>query len=303
VAVIAPASPFPSRELDAGAAELRALGFDPVYDDSVYARRGYVAGTADVRAAAFMRAWESPDIAAIVAARGGYGSVQILPRLDVSAIAKHAKAFIGYSDNTSILNWLTLQCGIVSFHGPMIDRRLSRGVEGYDRDTFVRCLCRAEPVGDITHPQLEVLIGGEASGMLIGGTLTQLVGSFGTPYAFDPPPGSVLFIDEVGERPFRIDRMLMQLRLSGILGRAAALVFGELPGCDEPGGEPTARSMLADVLADFRGPVLVGLPSGHSVGPTMTLPFGVHARVLAGERPRLVIEEAAVTAGANGSES
>jgi muramoyltetrapeptide carboxypeptidase len=303
VAVIAPASPFASGELEPGAAELRALGFDPVYDETVYARHGYVAGTAEVRAAAFMRAWESPDIAAIVAARGGYGSVQILPLLDPAAVARHAKPFIGYSDNTSILTWLTLQCGIVSFHGPMIERRLSRGEEGYDRDTFIRCVCRPEPAGDIAHSQLEVLVGGEATGLLIGGTLTQLVGSLGTPYAFDPPQGCVLFIDEVGERPFRIDRMLMQLRLSGILGRASALVFGELPGCDEPGGNPTARAMLANVLEDFRGPVLVGLPSGHTTGPTMTLPFGVRARVLAGERPRLVIEEAAVTAGANGSGS
>ena len=130
--------------------------------------------------------------------------------------------------------------------------------------------------------------------MLIGGTLTQLVASLGTPYAFDPPPGHVLFLDEVGERPFRIDRMLTQLRLSGILARASALVFGELPRCDEPGGNPAIRSIVADLVADFPGPVLFGLPSGHTTGPTLTLPFGVRARVVAGLRPILVIEEAAV---------
>jgi muramoyltetrapeptide carboxypeptidase len=230
-----------------------------------------------------------------VAARGGYGSVQILPLLDRATIGSHGKAFIGYSDNTSILSWLTLQCGIVSFHGPMIEGRLARGEAGYDRDTFARCLCRTEPPGEITHPRLEVIAPGEASGMLLGGTLTQLTASLGTPYSFDPPSAFVLFLDEVAERPFRLDRMLTQLRLSGILGRASAVVFGELPRCDEPDGNPTARSTIAAVLANFRGPVLFGLPSGHTTGPTLTLPFGVRATVIADRQPRLVIEEAAVS--------
>ena len=295
VAVVAPASPFKRDEFDAGIAEIRALGFEPVYEDSVFARQGYVAGAPDVRAAAFLRAWEDPAVAALVAARGGYGSVQMLPLLDRGTIGRHAKAFIGYSDNTSILSWLTLQCGIVSFHGPMVEGRLARGEGGYDRDTFERCLCRTEAPFEITHSRLEVVAPGEASGMLLGGTLTQLTASLGTPYAFDPPPGFVLFVDEVGERPFRLDRMLTQLRLSGILGRASAVVFGELPGCDEPDSDLTARSTIADVMSGFRGPVLFGLPSGHTAGATLTLPFGVRATVIADHQPRLVVEEAAVS--------
>jgi muramoyltetrapeptide carboxypeptidase len=295
VAVIAPASPFNRDEFEAGIAEIRALGFEPVYDDSVFARHGYVAGTPDVRASAFVRAWEDPSIAALVAARGGYGSVQMLPLLDRQVISRNAKAFIGYSDNTSILSWLTLQCGIVSFHGPMIDRRLARGAAGYDRDTFTRCLCASEPAGEIVHPQVSVLAPGEADGMLLGGTLTQLMASLGTPFAFAPPDGYVLFLDEVGERPFRIDRLLMQLRLSGLLGRASAVIFGEMPRCDEPDGNPTVRDVIAEVMAGFHGPVLFGLPSGHTDGPTLTLPFGVRARVIADARPRLIVEEAAVS--------
>ncbi len=130
-----------------------------------------------------MRAWEDPSIAALVAARGGYGSVQMLPLLDRQVISRNAKAFIGYSDNTSILSWLTLQCGIVSFHGPMIEGRFARGAAGYDRDTFTRCLCAAEPAGEIAHPQVSVIAPGEAGGMLLGGTLTQLMASLGTPFA------------------------------------------------------------------------------------------------------------------------
>ena len=108
VAVVSPASPFKREEFEAGLVELRTLGFEPVFEESVFARQGYVSGAADIRAAAFTRAWADPEIAALVAVRGGYGSVQLLPLLDRDAIAHHPKAFIGYSDNTSLLSWLTL---------------------------------------------------------------------------------------------------------------------------------------------------------------------------------------------------
>jgi muramoyltetrapeptide carboxypeptidase len=295
VAIVAPASPFDRSEFDAGVAELRSLGFEPVYDESVFERNGYVAGSADTRARAFQKAWDDASIAGLVAARGGYGSVQLLPLIDSGALGRRSKAFIGYSDNTSILMWLTLGLGLVSFHGPMIEGRLAKGDAGYDRDTFMRCLCRAEPAGQIAHPQIDVLKTGEAAGMLVGGTLTQITASLGTPYAFDPPRGCVLFFDEVGERPYRIDRMITQLRLSGILGRASALVFGELPKCDEPGGSPAIRTVVASLTREFPGPVLFGLPSGHTSGATLTLPFGVRTRVLTSPAPMLVVEEAAVS--------
>jgi len=130
--------------------------------------------------------------------------------------------------------------------------------------------------------------------MLTGGTLTQLTGSLGTPFAFDPPDGCVLFLDEVGERPYRLDRLFTQLRLSGVLARVSALVFGELPECDEPDGKITARQVIGELVNGFPGPVLYGLPSGHTSGATLTLPFGVRARVITGARPALVIEESAV---------
>jgi muramoyltetrapeptide carboxypeptidase len=294
VAIVAPASPFARDEFDRGLIELQSLGFEPVYDESVFDRQAYVAGSPETRARAITRAWEDPSIAALLAARGGYGSVQVLPLLDPAAIARHDKAFIGYSDNTSILTWLTLQLGLVSFHGPMLEGRLAKGDDGYDRESFLRCLCRAEPVGVVTHTQLESLKKGEAEGMLIGGTLTQLTASLGTPFAFAPPPGCLLFIDEVSERPYRIDRMLTQLRLAGILDRAGGLVFGELPSCDEPGGDPAARAVVANLTRDFPGPVLFGLPSGHTSGATLTLPFGIRARIVTTPGPSLVIEEAAV---------
>jgi muramoyltetrapeptide carboxypeptidase len=295
VAIVAPASAFNHDEFEAGVAELRQLGFEPVYDERVFERRRYVAGTPEVRASAWADAWNDETIRALIAVRGGYGSVHLLPLLGGLPLSGGPKVFMGYSDNTSILTWLTLQLGIVSFHGPMLEGRFARGPAGYDRDTFFRVVCQPSPAGEIVHPGLEALKHGEAAGMLIGGTLTQLLASLGTPYAFDPPAGHVLFIDEVGERPYRIDRMLTQLRLSGVMARASALVFGELPRCDEPGGDPAIRAVIADLVADFPGPVLFGLPSGHATGATLTLPFGVAARVVTSPSPALIIEEAAVS--------
>jgi muramoyltetrapeptide carboxypeptidase len=299
IAVVAPASSFARDEFDRGVEEIRRLGFAPVYDDSVFARAQYVAGPAAARAAAIRAAWSDPSIGAVIAARGGYGSAQLLPLLDVEEARRTRKAFVGYSDVTALLTFLTVRCGIVAFHGPMLDRCLSRGREGYDERSFLQALTVAEPLGEVTAPGLETVRPGEASGRLFGGTLTQLVASLGTPFAFEPPPGCVLFLEEVRERPYRLDRMVTQLAQAGVLARAAAVVVGELPECDEPPRElrpsgPTGRAVMADLLRDFGGPVLIGFPSGHTSGPLVTLPLGVSCRVVGGARPRLVIEEAAV---------
>lgn len=295
LAVLAPASAFERAEFDDGIAELRRLGFEPVFDDTVFARRVYVAGDGASRAAAFLRAWRDRSIAGVIAARGGYGSVHLLPWLTRDDIRATPKPFIGYSDLTSVLTHLTINCELVSFHGPMLAGRLSRQEAGYDRRSFVNCLTKAEPLGELRPPRLEVIKSGTADGPLYGGTLTQLAASLGTPYAFRPPDRHVLFLDEVNERPYRLDRMLTQLQLSGVLAAASAVVFGELPKCDEPGGDPTARDTVADLMRDFPGPVLFGFPSGHTAGPAMTLPLGVRARVVANANPHIVIEEAAVT--------
>ncbi|HEV3058049.1 MAG TPA: LD-carboxypeptidase [Vicinamibacterales bacterium] len=307
LAVVAPASAFKREEFDRGVDEIRRLGFEPVYDDSVFARERYVAGSPEVRAAAISRAWNDPAIAGLIGVRGGYGSVQVLPLLDPEEARRARKPFVGYSDLTSVLTFLTNTCSLTAFHGPMLAGRLGRGpgnkVEnvdnvgsagGYDRRSFLSALTCREPMGELTAPALETLRAGEAGGLLLGGTITQLLASLGTPFAFSPPPGCVLFLDEVGERPYRLDRMVTQLRQSGILARAAAVVIGELPNCDEPSGNPTARAVMGDLFADFPGPVLIGFPSGHTTGPAMTLPLGVRCRVVGGAVPALVIEEAAV---------
>lgn len=295
VAVVAPASPFPRDEFDKGVTELQRLGFEAVFEESVFAQHGgYLSGDGSARAKAFLDAWRDPSVRALIAVRGGYGSVHLLPYLEQHDLRETPKAFIGYSDLTSLLTYLTTGCGIVSFHGPMLDRRLGRGIDAYDHASFMGALTSTEPLGELTAPALETFCKGEAAGPLLGGTLAQLVASLGTPYAFNPPKGHVLFLEDVAERPYRLDRMLTQLRLAGIVDSASALVLGEFVDCNEPKGEPSARAVLSDLLKEFNGPVVYGFPSGHTTGRLVTLPLGVRARVVADGRPRVIIEEAGV---------
>jgi muramoyltetrapeptide carboxypeptidase len=293
VALVAPASPFKREDLDAGVAELTRLGFEAVYDERVFEQTRFVAGAAETRAALIAQAWRDPAIRALIAIRGGYGSAQLLPLIDVALLRERAKIFVGYSDITALL-CEHLRQGIICFHGAMVERRLARGEEGYDRRSFVAALTEARPVGELAPPGLEVINAGEAHGMLVGGTLTQLVSLLGTPWAYTPPEGCVLFIEDVAERPYRIDRMLTQLAHAGVTGRASAVVFGEFPDCGEPNDEILARHVLESFAERFAGPVLAGFPSGHTSGATWTLPFGVEARVVTHPRAALIIEEAAV---------
>lgn len=295
VAIVSPASPFSREELDRGLAELRQLGVEPVYEESIFEKGLFTSGPAETRAAAFRRAWADPAIAALIAVRGGYGSVQLLPLFDTWRPQETPKLFIAYSDNTSLLSWLTCQCGIAALHGPMLERRLAHGETGYDRLSLLALMQGRGEGLELEPAGLTVVRKGEASGRLFGGTITQLVGSLGTPYAFDPPAGSVLFLEDVNERPYRLHRMLTQLRQSGILRGAAALVFGEMRGCEDEREAPSVHDVVQSIAADFGGPVLFGFPSGHTSGPCWTLPLGVRVRVRAVPRPALVVEESPVS--------
>ena len=295
VGLVAPASPFARSDFDAGLLELKRLGWIPVYDERIFEREAIVAGSAALRAAALRDYLEREDVDAVLAVRGGYGSAETLPLLDAAAIRRRRTALIGYSDVTSLHTFFTCHAGLVSVHGPMIEGRLAKGEAAYDRSSLMASVSR-EPVGRLAPEELEILNPGEANGPLFGGTLTQLTASFGTPYQFDPPKGHVLLLDEVSERPYRIRRMLNQMTQAGIFDRASAVVFGQLPRCDEPGGAVTAGGVIADYLQGFPGPVVLGFPTGHSTSPLITLPLGVRVQVIARGTPALVVDEAAAAA-------
>ena len=294
IAIVSPASPFAREELDRGIAELRRLGYEPVYEESIFEKAMFTSGSAAIRAAAFRRAWEDPKVAALLAVRGGYGSAQLLPVFDAWTPQQAPKLFIGYSDNTSLLSWLTTSCGVTALHGPMLERRLARGEGAYDATSLLGLMQGHGKGLELAPDSLSVIQPGEASGTLFGGTMTQLIGSLGTPFAFDPPAGCILFLEDVNERPYRIDRMLLQLRQSGILGRARALVFGEMRGCGDTGGGPAVQDVIRAAAEDLAGPVLMGFPSGHTTGPCWTLPLGVRVRVRTAPRASLLVEESPV---------
>ena len=293
IAVVSPASAFVRDELDRGVAELRRLGYEPEYDDSIFETALFTSGSAETRASAFMRAWSDPDIAALIAVRGGYGSVQLLPIFDSWAPQQTPKLFIGYSDNTSLLSWLTCQCGVTALHGPMLERRLARGEQGYDSKSFLQLMQGRGQGLQLSPDGLTVVRSGEAAGMLFGGTITQLAASLGTRFAFNPPGDCILFLEDVNERPYRIDRMLTQLQQSGILARARGLVFGEMRGCGA-GETPSVVDVVRVLARDFNGPVLMGFPSGHTRGPCWTLPLGVRVHVQTAPAS-VIVEESPVS--------
>jgi muramoyltetrapeptide carboxypeptidase len=292
IALVAPASGFKAADLDAGATELRRLGFEPAHSPDVFARQWFEAGPPEHRARMLHDAWCDPSIAAIVTIRGGYGSQQLLPLLQPAVMRQARKMLIGYSDITTLLCW-SLMHGVVSLHGPMVEGRLSAGPTAYDEQTFLRAVTEAEPLGLLPATDLEVFVQGEASGTVVGGTLTQLTTLLGTPWALALPPGAILLLEDVSERPYRIHRMLTHLAQSGTLARAGALVFGEFRGCDEPGGPPAIRDVLREFTRGFPGPVLFGLPFGHVTGRSLSIPIGVRGRVTTAPAG-LTIEEAAV---------
>lgn len=296
IALVAPASPLGSDHVEAGAAELRRLGFEPVVHVSGEPCSGYVAGPAAERAAQFTAALRTDRIAAILAVRGGFGSAELLPYLSTDLVRRAGKLLIGYSDITALLTFFTLHAGVVSVHGPMVDRRLAAGSEAYDDEGFLRLIGDASPFGDVDMTGVRALQAGLVSGPLVGGTLTQLVSLLGTPHAFTPPPGAILFIDEVNERPYRLDRMLLHLRQAGALSEVRGIVFNELPGCAEPGGGPDAEYAVRRALAGLAGPIVMGLPSGHTTQRMLSLPFGVPATLRASGQDgvQLTIDGAAV---------
>jgi len=253
----------------------------------------FSAGSPETRAADFARAWADGSVAGLVALRGGYGSAELLPLLHHLRPAVAPKLFIGYSDTTALLSWLTCASGVAALHGPMIDARLSKGAEGYDERSFLSAV-RGESGVELVPPGLTTLASGEAMGFLFGGTMALLVASLGTPYAFMPPGECILFLEDVNERPFRISRMMTQLRQAGVLARARALIFGAMPGCDEPDGRLTAADAIREATQDFHGPILFGFPSGHTAGPCWTLPLGALVRVVGAPSPAVVVEEPAV---------
>lgn len=273
IGVVAPAGAVDGAAVDRGVAILEAAGFRVRLGAAVCDRHRYLAGCDAARFDDLLSMVMDPSIAAIFAARGGYGSGRLLPWLDPTAIRAHPKALVGHSDLTFLLNDVAQRAGLVTFHGPMVSWFAERpdGV-----DTLLAMLTGdAQREVDTALP----LRDGEAEGVLVGGCLSVVAAMVGTPYAVDTT-GRLLFLEDVNERPFRIDRMLTQLRQAGALDDLAGLIFGEMPGCFDA-GDVTLADVVADICGDLPYPIAAGVRSGHGSGAA-TLPLGVRARLAGG---------------------
>ena len=260
---------------------------------------GYLAGSPDAARRGVSRGLDgSRRSPPSIAARGGYGSVQLLPLLDAAAI-RAARQGVHRLQRQHVAADLA-DAGVRHGGVPRPDDRRAARARRRRATTATRscaaCAGRSRSARS-SHPTArDACVPARRAGMLVGGTLTQLVASLGTPFAFDPPPGCVLFLDEVGERPYRLDRMLTQLRLSGSWRARRRVVFGELPRCDEPGGQPDrARSSCDACSTAFPARCCIGLPSGHTDGADADAAVRrARARRRRRRRPSLIIEEAAV---------
>lgn len=281
IAVVAPAGAVEPVVVTAGVRLLEELGYRVLVGPSVFNRDGYLAGSDAQRVADLERMFHHPDVQAIFCARGGYGTGRLLPFLNLDAVRARPKIFVGFSDVTFLLNHLVQRAGLVTFHGPMVSdlaqrpeaaRRLLDLLTG-DRSSWKAAAA-------------EVVQPGTAEGVLAGGCLSVVVSLLGTPYDIDTT-GRLLFLEDVNEKPYRIDRMLTQLKHAGKLDGVAGVVFGEMIGCTaDPEEAVSVRDIVREAFADARYPVAMGLPSGHGSGG-VTLPLGVRAR-LAGERLTLL---------------
>ena len=270
--MVAPAGPVPRDAFAAGAAIL-AGRYTLVHDERIFTRDGYLAGDDDARAAELGRALADPAVEAVFCARGGYGLMRILDRLDAAAFARAPKLIVGFSDVTALHAWAAC-AGVASLHGPVVTQ-LGRVPADDVAALFAFCESPAPPP---PLAGLRALHGGRGEGPLVGGNLEMITRLVGTPFAL-PLDGAVLFLEDVGERPYRIDRQLTQLRLAGALDRLAGVVLGDFVGCVEKDGSgPDAEAVLAERLGARGIPVLAGAPIGHGER-NRALPHGARARV------------------------
>ncbi|HEY5256834.1 MAG TPA: LD-carboxypeptidase [Candidatus Baltobacteraceae bacterium] len=276
VALVAPAGALHADE-DLGRAigHIESLGLRARAGRHALDRHGYLAGDDQARLDDINVALRDPDVRAVVALRGGYGTTRLLDGVDYAAFAADPKVVLGYSDLTALLNALHARTGIVTFHGPVAAAdRFTPTVVGWLR----RALFSTAPIGTLEAPCATTLGGGRGRGRLIGGNLSLIAALLATPYALDFD-GAIAFLEEVDEAPYRIDRMLTQLRASGTLHGVRGIVVGDCRNCDAPADAPAASRLehvLRDRLGDLGVPLLSGAPIGH-IEEQWTLPIGIEA--------------------------
>ncbi|MGB7764157.1 MAG: LD-carboxypeptidase [Candidatus Acidiferrales bacterium] len=293
VRIIAPASPVEEDALRRGCAELERLGYGTKWDPRVLARQGYFAGSAEERLAKLLLALDENGSQAVFCARGGYGSGYLLERLEPRRL-KSPKALVGFSDITLLQLFLWRKKHWVTFYGPMVGAGLDKGADvpgGYDSESFQQALTQASHGGKLDL-RGETLFFGHAEGTIVGGCLTLVEATLGTPWEIQTS-GAILLLEDCAMKPYQVDRALIHLRQAGKFKGVRTMVLGEFPECEPPAGGPTVRNVFERILEPLKIPVVWGAPVGHTPRAMLTVPLGVKARLVAQGSGRLEILEAA----------
>ncbi|HWP57306.1 MAG TPA: LD-carboxypeptidase [Candidatus Acidoferrales bacterium] len=274
IGVVATAGAVDPDELRRGVEAVSARGFEVELSRGLTEKKGYLAGSEELRAQALEEFFLRPDIKAIFCARGGFGSAQLLPLLDPARLRFSAKIFVGFSDVTVLVNWLAQRGRFVTFHGPMVAMDIARGLTGRTKEFFWRTLSGEQSNWEIGP--LRSVQKGLAQGELAGGCLSLLVTTLGTPYEIETKD-KVLFIEDVGEKPYRIERMLTHLKMAGKFAGIRGLIFGHFAGC-EGNGERELSDIIGELFERAPYPVVWGFPAGHG-DENLLVPIGARVTV------------------------
>jgi len=286
VGLVAPAGPVTDERIDRALAQCLELGLEPVLGKAARSRQGFLAGPDDQRLADLEAMLHDPGLAAVWALRGGYGAMRLLPRLTppTSPIA-----YLGFSDNTALHLWLH-RAGLVSFHAP----HAGAGLSPVARACLERVLFRPDAAGElplaVDGAPPETLVPGVAEGELLGGNLALLAALCGTPWQ-PAARDCILFVEDVGETGYRVDRLFRQLQLAGVLDGVAGLAGGQFTECGSAEDTAEVAAVVREFAAELGVPAVLGLPIGHDAD-NWTLPLGVRARLDAGEGSLSLLEPA-----------
>ncbi|MBV4553516.1 LD-carboxypeptidase [Pseudomonas sp. SWRI102] len=293
IGVIAPAGPAPL-DTDKAVQWMRAHGHELRIFAGVHAKDSYLAGSDEVRLNDLHAAFADPQVKAIICLRGGYGTPRLLDRIDFELLRRNAKPFVGYSDITALHLAISRHAGFVTFHGPLLNADLLGGKAPPTVTSFFSLLRGQLRAGDVlSHPAaypLTIVEPGIAHGRLLGGNLSMIAATMGTPYEIDAE-GVILLVEDINEPLYRIDRLLTQLRLAGTLGKLRGVLLGDVAGVDVE----DLNRLFKQTFAPLRIPVLSGWRSGHC-DPNLTLPMGALVELDAGEK-RLTLEQDVVLGG------
>jgi muramoyltetrapeptide carboxypeptidase len=291
ICIVAPAGPVEQREgLKQGVLTLERMGFRVQFDERIFQSFRYLAGEDFERAEELMRAFEDPSVRAIIPLRGGYGCARLIPLLQEKRLRHNPKIFMGFSDLTTLHLFFRRRFGWITIHGPTAISPALGSIQPDQEKHLVSLWTDPEYRPTLSFPQLETLFPGEAEGILTGGCLSIIAASIGTAYEIKTE-GKILFIEDQGEPPYRLDRMLMHLYLADKLQPLAGIVLGNFLDCEPAQGAYTALDALREILVKIKVPVIANFPAGHGED-NWAMPLGTKVRINANDRTMSFLDAA-----------